>query len=525
MAGNIETIIEKLPYSDGSLRRRLVSGGIVLVGIIICAWVYIPKSLDTLKFAQGITPLELIRSPIIVGIALLFVYASGNLAELLGEIFLARAASGIFWILSCPLNIGHSRHAVIKWIIRCGLYLTLVPSLMPFTLFIGFTGYTPYRINIRKFLSQKAIAIYEQFPTKVKLGLTHPVGDETETAWKYLLDLYPKDKDRAWAKQHVSRVRDVLAITTALIIFILGIETAITLNVMTKEPQIKLLSYEVEREYIQNIKNLNYKLNRQDDNYVEKINHGDEDRIFELDRQEDRPFSVMEIIRQNIQGITERRTKIERNTNELTRQISDSILRSKRLIGRSRIDAMIPLQEIYEEIPPIVGTGDEKLMIELNNLTDRITDELYAILMGVNEDSPIIISDAEVMRRETEVKEVQKEVDDIWQSLKKIDNSNYYFLKEGYDLLLSFFHKVEGEAIEKIGTFNKQWKALERSTYWLYALPAVTIPILLLAYTAFFKTYRIVTVSLLEILSLLESNKVHKFAKEPINLDSNDKIK
>ncbi len=50
MAGNIETIIEKLPYSDGSVRRRLVSGGIVLVGIIICAWIYMPESLVSLKF-------------------------------------------------------------------------------------------------------------------------------------------------------------------------------------------------------------------------------------------------------------------------------------------------------------------------------------------------------------------------------------------------------------------------------------------------------------------------------------------
>ncbi len=39
----IDKILEKLPYSDGSLRRRFVSGGIVMVGLLVIGSVRIPE--------------------------------------------------------------------------------------------------------------------------------------------------------------------------------------------------------------------------------------------------------------------------------------------------------------------------------------------------------------------------------------------------------------------------------------------------------------------------------------------------
>ncbi len=261
----IEKVLDKLPYSDGSFRRRLVSGGIVLVGIIIvCLLLSNPESFKELPIGN-LTIKDFITSPIIAGVVILFVYALGNLVELFGEIFLVRSASGIFWALKFPLrkvkkekeekDKHHKiiiRSKIARFIFRGILWILLVPFLIIFHVVMGFFGYTSYKIHIYSDLSDRAKKLYEELPDKVELGLRQPVGDNTETAWKFLVDEFDLEQDQKWARRNISRVKEVLAVTTAIIIFFICIAVAFT----SKVTQTRLIPKDSTNEVIDSLKEL-----------------------------------------------------------------------------------------------------------------------------------------------------------------------------------------------------------------------------------------------------------------------------
>ena len=92
----IDKILEKLPYSDGSLRRRFVSGGIVLAGIFILCSGTIKPIIKEVGYGS------ILASPMVAFASRLLIYALGNVIDMIGEIFFVRAASGVFWAFSFP---------------------------------------------------------------------------------------------------------------------------------------------------------------------------------------------------------------------------------------------------------------------------------------------------------------------------------------------------------------------------------------------------------------------------------------
>ena len=191
MSETIDKILEKLPYSDGSLRRRFVSGGIVIVGALVISLIlysYKEEPLFIAKIKQifeSTKPTDIFTSPILLGIAVLSVYALGNLVEMFGEIFLVRAAAGMFWAMSFPIRNPGEHDG--QRSINNGIFILkicAVPFLIIFNVGKGLFGYTSYETEIRSSLTTKAKNYYDKKikkESKVDAGIACPVGNHAET--------------------------------------------------------------------------------------------------------------------------------------------------------------------------------------------------------------------------------------------------------------------------------------------------------------------------------------------------------
>jgi hypothetical protein len=208
----VDKVLERFPYADGSLRRRFIAGGIVLLGALLMHWKHLKPII------QDFGAKDLITSPIIAIGLILLIYAVGNLVELLGELFLIRAASGYFWATSFPKRRIKEPQAFERTVKKLFLHLTCVPFIAIYNFLVGLTGRTSYKVDTKSRLSEEGKNLYDSLPEKVELGLSEPVGDNSEIAWKYLVDMFQIESDRKWARRYITRAKDVLAVTTALII-------------------------------------------------------------------------------------------------------------------------------------------------------------------------------------------------------------------------------------------------------------------------------------------------------------------
>lgn len=188
---------------------------------------------------QDVIPKVFLQSPILVGIAVLSVYALGNLVEMFGEIFLVRAAAGMFWSMSFPnRNTTGSRRKIINKI-TFALKICAVPFLIIYNVAKGFLGYTSYQIEISSSLTQKAKKYYDNKikpEHRVEDGIKCPVGNSAETTWKHFVDLFDTDTDKRWARRSIARVKDVLAITTAMIIVFVSLSVVILVKPIPSYP-------------------------------------------------------------------------------------------------------------------------------------------------------------------------------------------------------------------------------------------------------------------------------------------------
>ena len=211
--GFLEKVLERLPYSDGAGRRRIVAGGIVFIAGTFLQKDAFPSSLAQMELK------EILTSPIIIAVCLLLIYAIGSIVELIGEIFLARAASGVLWGLSFPMRKINYESKALRYVTRGVLWFLGIPILLAEVhLFLSFFGYPSYRIMLNDRLSERAKQLYNTLPEKVADGLSQPVGDNAELACKYVVEKMQDEKDRKWALYSVNRSKDVLAITSALFI-------------------------------------------------------------------------------------------------------------------------------------------------------------------------------------------------------------------------------------------------------------------------------------------------------------------
>ncbi len=108
----------------------------------------------------------------------------------------------------------------------CVLWLA-VPLIILINVLKGLVGHTSYRNQVESFLTEKAKKIYSSLPEKVVLGLSQPIGDNAEIAWKYIVEQFDSEADQKWARRFITQAKDVLAVTTSLIIIFLGFSVSL----------------------------------------------------------------------------------------------------------------------------------------------------------------------------------------------------------------------------------------------------------------------------------------------------------
>jgi hypothetical protein len=167
----LEKLVEKLPYSDGSARRRFIGGAMLAIGVAVPNWSTISKLLGVLTIA------DLLKTPFLTATAALLVYLAGTIVEMLGSVFLVPAAALLLQALGGP----------------------------------------PQPLSQSRLLSPSARDVLGSLPEKIREGIDHPTGKYAELTMQYLMYAFRTPRHRRWCKQLFSRVADIGTTTTAII--------------------------------------------------------------------------------------------------------------------------------------------------------------------------------------------------------------------------------------------------------------------------------------------------------------------
>jgi len=218
---SLDKVLDRLPYADGTGRRRFVAGGILLIGIII---IFADKFGTLFKIAD-IELSTLLGSPIILLAAVLILYALGNLAEMIAGLFLVRMASGVMWTLGFPRRVSRRLSGTyMRWLAFGGL-IAWSPFYMLWEMIRGLRGDTRFRLPLESELTPEALKLLDALPPKVRSGLYHPVSDDADYSTKYMIDTFATEYDRRWARRLLGQADDVSSVTTAFFIIVLLIST------------------------------------------------------------------------------------------------------------------------------------------------------------------------------------------------------------------------------------------------------------------------------------------------------------
>ncbi len=220
MASTADKIVEKIPFFDGTFRRRFTAGGLIVLPIIIFAITRYEISISTYHLDVK----DILTSPTLAFGLLILIYAIGNLAEMLGEIFIIRVAGNVIWAFLVPFGRFSKGPGLARNIARAVLWYIVFGPLFYYYSFKGLIGISEYKWeHLSEYLSPDAQNFFANLPYIVKRSLQEPFGNYGEIAWQYF-QAYSSQTHRKWLIKIESRNKEILAIITAvIIIYILSI--------------------------------------------------------------------------------------------------------------------------------------------------------------------------------------------------------------------------------------------------------------------------------------------------------------
>jgi hypothetical protein len=209
----IGALSERIPIMDGSGRRRLTAGTLVVVTLLFL----VPSIRD--QVTEAIAKKD-VSVTLILATGALLIYATGVIVELIGEIFLARAVANAAW--------GYSRvnALVCTWgqpartlgkILVIPIWGTVRAAA---SLGLGLGGANRWRLEFRG-LSPDARKFYDESEAitgAARHAIATALGATGEFGRKVLIDLQPDAESRTWARKLMERPKDMLALVSALIV-------------------------------------------------------------------------------------------------------------------------------------------------------------------------------------------------------------------------------------------------------------------------------------------------------------------
>jgi hypothetical protein len=236
MAGSadlIESLASRLPYADGTARRRLLAGALLVVGLAVPNREAIPQAL-------GISYQQMLSSPILLLSAGLIVYVSGTIVELIGSSFLVRIAAGLFQAFEPLPPPAHDRtpvsasRAVVTRLWR-------VARAVSSGFVLGLMGRQSLNLSLADRLSPAGRSVFESLPGSVQRGLNDPIGDYRDLAIHYVTHSFRSSRSRQWCRRLISHVADVAVTTTAVITLVVPFAASLV-DVMRAGPELQARS-------------------------------------------------------------------------------------------------------------------------------------------------------------------------------------------------------------------------------------------------------------------------------------------
>jgi hypothetical protein len=202
-----------LPSAEGSIRRRLLAGFVVMGAAIPVFWA---GNLKEFLVASGLE-----NATVALG-ALLVVYSVGLLSEIVGETVLLRAFGGAIWALEFPSRSIHAHTPGARWALRAAAYYLIVPAYAFWEGVRGLIGKSAYVADVQARLrTDDARRAFDRLPPYVRSGLTEPYGDGFDTAFQHLSATLAEAHRGQIQKLHMRNL-ETLALVSALCIALAG---------------------------------------------------------------------------------------------------------------------------------------------------------------------------------------------------------------------------------------------------------------------------------------------------------------
>ena len=227
----ITDLIQEFSFNDGALRRKLISGLIVVSAIVVADG-------SLLAFTPGELT-SLLSSPVVALLLVLVIYIVGTIVELIGEQFLVRSVGATMWMLTLPIREIRPKSKTARILIWVLLYLFAIPIAAYIAAFVGLFGVCPYREDPNKVNDPRAIAHYRKLPATVQRGLVDPFGEYFDLAWHQIAIRLDPPSNR-FLLRRVGRIRDVLAITTALVLGAFALLASLSFGKQSPSPLAQL---------------------------------------------------------------------------------------------------------------------------------------------------------------------------------------------------------------------------------------------------------------------------------------------
>ena len=205
-ASGFEKLVEKLPYAEGGLRRRLITGIIFLSIFISCILLGGGSSAAPIEaLLSRLSDLQvdfgaLLKSTQFTIALLFFVYAIGTVIDVTSESFIVRGIAAVSTLVT-PWSTGGWRQRTLS---------VFVIAMWPISILAGFfrstyrrthlkLGFVPdpelnseNNNDLREELSHAAQFFCDRLAENVRAGLNEPFGGRFAAAWQAIIFMTPE---------------------------------------------------------------------------------------------------------------------------------------------------------------------------------------------------------------------------------------------------------------------------------------------------------------------------------------------
>jgi hypothetical protein len=213
-ATNLDKVLDRIPYTSGAFRRRLICG-VIFCGEILLFVLFGPSDTFLTKVSTEITiisklDLGVLSATQVMILVIFAVYAVGAVVDVITDGFVVRGVSLVPTII---------RRLPIPLKIAAGPF-------WPFLVIVGVVvstfSRTKYELKLsaaddsfREALSNEALEFYSnRLLRNVQVGLNEPFGGKGEAAWQAVMYLTP-DPHKSWTASLDARNRETSAFLSA----------------------------------------------------------------------------------------------------------------------------------------------------------------------------------------------------------------------------------------------------------------------------------------------------------------------